>query len=183
MTYRSNLVVGGPFAPLFGLRRDIDRLFDDTFTGRQGAGAWSPAIDVRENEKELAVEIELPGMKAENVDISVENGVLMVRGEKPASQKEEEDGQWHVTERSYGSFYRALSLPQGVEEDKIEADFADGVLTVRVPKAALPQPRKIRIAGKDREVGMAQGRERLSEKSGQESAASKERSAPNDKRK
>jgi HSP20 family protein len=143
MLYRTSLT-----APVFGLRREIDRLFDDTFgrSGSNGMSNWSPAVDIREDEKELTFEFELPGIKAENVEITADNGVLTVRGEKQGERNENE-GRFHVVERSYGSFTRSFQLPQGLDDDQIEASFENGVLQVRIPKAALPQPRKIQIKG------------------------------------
>ena len=130
-------------APIFGLRREIDRLFDDTFT-RDGM-AWTPAVDIKETESELRVEMELAGLSPEQVEITAENGILTVRGEKSTVKKEGKDERFHLTERTYGSFSRTFQLPQGVDESKIAADFENGVLFIRVPKAALPQPRKIQI--------------------------------------
>lgn len=130
-------------APIFGLRREIDRLFDDTFT-RDGM-AWTPAVDIKETDSELRVEMELAGLSPEQVEITAENGILTVRGEKSTVHKEGKDERFHLTERTYGSFARTFQLPQGVDESKIAADFENGVLFVRVPKAALPQPRKIQI--------------------------------------
>lgn len=135
--------------PVFGLRREIDRLFEDTF-GRGGAGAsgWTPAVDVREDSQEISMAVELPGIDPSQVDISVDNGVLSVRGEKHEERKEQdEQGQYHIVERNYGSFTRSFQLPQGVDEQQITANFDRGVLHVHIPKAALPQPRKIQIGG------------------------------------
>jgi HSP20 family protein len=130
-------------SPIFGLRREIDRLFDDTFT-RDGFN-WSPAVDIKENESEISVELELPGIKPEDVEITAENGVLTVRGEKKTERKEGEESRYHVVERTYGSFLRTFQLPQGIDEDQINAEFQHGILSVRIPKAALPQPKRIRI--------------------------------------
>lgn len=130
-------------APIFGLRREIDRLFDDAFT-RDGTG-WTPAADIKENDGELRVEMELPGLSPEQVEITAENGVLTIRGEKKTERKEGEEDRFHMIERSYGSFSRTFQLPQGVDESKIVAEFENGVLAIRVPKAALPQPRRIQI--------------------------------------
>ena len=140
MLYRTSI------APFFSLRRDIDRLFEDVL-GRDAEGrAWAPAVDVRESEDALMLELELPGVSPENVEVTAENGVLTIRGEKRSERKEgDEKERWHMVERSYGSFRRAFQLPQGVDEDQIEASFEHGVLTVRVPKAALPQPRRIQV--------------------------------------
>ena len=132
-------------SPIFGLRREIDRLFEDTFA-RDG-NSWVPAVDVQENEKEILLELELPGLKPENVEVTAENGVLTVRGEKKSGRKEGEENRYHVVERSYGSFMRTFQLPQGIDEEQINAEFENGILMLHIPKAALPQPRKIQING------------------------------------
>ena len=130
-------------SPVFGLRREIDRLFEDAFT-RDGQN-WTPAVDIKEMETELRLELELPGLKPEDVEITAENGVLTVRGEKRSERKEDDQGRYHVVERTYGSFMRSFQLPQGIDEDQISAGYDNGVLTLRIPKAALPQPRRIQI--------------------------------------
>lgn len=130
-------------APVFGLRREIDRLFEDTF-GREG-GNFTPAVDIKENENEIRLELELPGLKPEQVEIIAENGVLTVRGEKRSERKEGEDNRYQIVERSYGTFLRTFQLPQGVDEDQIKAEFENGVLALSIPKAALPQPKRIQI--------------------------------------
>ncbi|HJQ11080.1 MAG TPA: Hsp20/alpha crystallin family protein [Gemmatimonadaceae bacterium] len=132
-------------APIFGLRREIDRLFEDTF-GREG-GSFTPAVDIKENEKEIRLDVELPGLKPENVEVIAENGVLTIRGEKQSERKEGEDDRYQVVERSYGTFVRTFQLPQGVNEDLIKGEFENGVLSVSIPKAALPQPKRIQIGG------------------------------------
>lgn len=132
-------------SPIFGLRREIDRLFDDTFVSRGGA-SWQPAVDIHETSKELRLDLELPGIREEDVEVEVENGVLSIRGQKSAERKEEgEEGRYHLVERSYGTFFRSFQLPQGVDEKQINADFDKGVLRITIPKAALPQPRRIQI--------------------------------------
>jgi HSP20 family protein len=141
MIYRSSLST-----PVFGLRREIDKLFEDTFGRGDNGTAWSPAVDIRETENELNLELELPGIKPEEVEITADNGILTVRGEKRSERKEgDENSRYHIVERSYGSFMRSFQLPQGLDESKIEADYGDGILSVRIPKTALPQPRKIQI--------------------------------------
>ena len=132
-------------APVFGLRREIDRLFEDTF-GREG-GSFTPAVDIKENEKEIRLEVELPGLKPENVEVIAENGVLAIRGEKRSQRKEGEDERYQIVERTYGTFLRTFQLPQGVDEDLIKGEFEHGVLSVTIPKAALPQPKRIQIGG------------------------------------
>lgn len=140
MVYRGSLT-----GPVFGLRREIDRLFEDTFGGDARRTGWVPAVDIREDNKEIALEIELPGIKPSDVEVTAENGVLTIRGEKQSTSSEGSEGRYHVVERSYGSFTRSFQLPTGVDEQRIEADFVDGVLVVRIPKAALAQPRRIEI--------------------------------------
>lgn len=143
MVYRTNLV-----GPVFGLRREIDRLFEDAF-GRGSDSArsgWMPAVDVREDEQGLTFEFELPGFRPEDVEVTSENGVLTVRGERHQERKEDTDeGRYHLMERSSGGFSRSFQLPQGLDDEGTEASFEHGLLTIRVPKAALPQPRKIQI--------------------------------------
>jgi len=131
--------------PVFGLRREIDRLFEDTFGGESGRGSLSPAVDIREDSREIAIEVELPGIKPEDVDVMAENGVLTIRGEKRSTSTENTEGRYHIVERSYGTFARSFQLPTGVDDNAIAAEFNDGLLVVRVPKAALAQPRRIAI--------------------------------------
>lgn len=192
MAYRGSSLIpffGGEMRPLFGLRREIDRLFDDM------AGAantrWTPAVDVRETDKSLAIDVELPGIKPENVEVDVENGVLSITGEKRSERTNEEKGRYHMVERSYGSFFRSFQLPAGVDESQIEASFHDGVLTVDIPKAALPQPRKIQIAGQaEKDAASTASREPLTRSShaaspaasGDRMAASGSEQAPNESR-
>jgi HSP20 family protein len=132
-------------SPIFGLRREIDRLFEDTFA-RDGNN-WTPAVDIKETDNDIRIDLELPGLRPEDVEITAENGLLTIRGEKRSERKEGDDGRYHVIERSYGTFMRTFTLPQGVDESQIQAEFNDGVLSIRIPKSALPQPRRIQIAG------------------------------------
>ena len=139
MLYRMNAG-----SPIFGLRREIDRLFDDTFA-RDGS-SWTPAVDIKETSGEIRLELELPGLRPEDVDITAENGLLTVRGEKRAERKEGDDSRYQVVERTYGTFMRTFQLPQGLDEEQIRADFDSGVLTLHLPKTALPQPKRIQIS-------------------------------------
>lgn len=193
MAYRGSALVpffGGETRPLFGLRREIDRLFDDVVGS--ASTRWTPAVDVRETEKSLAIDVELPGIKPENVEVDVENGVLSITGEKRSERTNEEKGRYHMVERSYGSFFRSFQLPAGVDESQIKASFHDGLLTVDIPKAALPQPRKIQIAGQaEKETTSAPAREPVtrsshaasaSASSADRMAASASEQAPNESR-
>jgi HSP20 family protein len=131
-------------APVFGLRREMNRLFDDMLTRTTPSNAWAPPVDVREDDREIALSVELPGVKPEDVEVTCDNGLLSIHGQKNAERKEDE-GEYHLVERSYGTFTRSFRLPKGVDDSKITADFEHGVLHVHVPKAALPQPKKIQI--------------------------------------
>jgi len=138
-------------APVFGLRREIDRLFEDTFGGREGGSAWTPAVDIKENQNELTLDVELPGINPENVEITTDNGILTIRGEKHGERKEDDESRYHVVERTYGSFTRSFQLPNGIDDSRIEATCNNGIRSIHIPKAALPQPKKIEI--KSGEVG------------------------------
>jgi HSP20 family protein len=148
-------------SPIFGLRREIDRLFDDTFA-RDG-NTFTPAVDIKENDNEIRLELELAGLKPEDVEITAENGVLTVRGEKRSERKEGDETRYQVIERTYGTFMRTFQLPQGIDEDQIKADFDSGVLTLHIPKTALPQPKRI-------EIGAVRGKQQAAVGSGSTSS-------------
>jgi HSP20 family protein len=132
--------------PFSEMRAEMDRLFD-SFLGRrffdrpalvggtEGAATVAPDIDIRENDKEIILEAELPGIDEKNVEIVVRNGVLLLRGEKK-SERDEKRGTYHLVERSYGGFERSFQLPDSADEAQITADFSKGVLRVVVPKRA-----------------------------------------------
>jgi HSP20 family protein len=122
------------------------RLFDDFFTGQglENASALRPAMDIFEDAEFLTLQTEMPGIPKESVNLTIEDGVLTITGEK-RSEFEKKDGSWHRVERRYGQFHRALTLPSGVDTTKAEANFANGVLTVRLPKHEQAKPRKLAI--------------------------------------
>jgi len=135
--------------PVFGLRREMNRLFDDALSRTTPNASLAPPVDVREDNHEIALSVELPGVKPEDVEVTSDNGMLTVRGHKTAERKEGDGTEYHLVERSYGSFTRSFRLPKGVDDSKITASFANGVLDVHVPKAALPQPKKIMVSSGD----------------------------------
>lgn len=107
---------------------------------------WSPVVDVNESAGEVALAVELPGIDPKAVEITFENDVLTVKGEKPSTRKEgDTETRYHLVERTFGSFARSFRMPKGLDESKIDAQYANGVLTIRVPKAAVSAPRKIEI--------------------------------------
>lgn len=105
---------------------------------------WAPAVDITEDEKEFLIKAELPEVKKEDVRVTVEDGVVTLRGER-RFEKEEKSRRYHRVERSYGSFVRSFSLPDEVNPDKVSADFKDGVLAVHLPKEARPAPKAVDV--------------------------------------
>ncbi|HMA27239.1 MAG: Hsp20/alpha crystallin family protein, partial [Solirubrobacterales bacterium] len=105
---------------------------------------WIPAMDLVETEDHLVLRGDLPGMTEDDVDIEIKDGVLTVSGERKTDHEEKGEG-YHRVERSFGSFSRSLSLPQGVDPGKVEAKFDNGVLEVRIPKPAEAKPTRVEI--------------------------------------
>ena len=135
--------------------RNFDRLFSDDFfrplglLARQndepGQTGWIPAVDVRESDDAFVFTAELPGISKDAVEITVEDSILTLHGERPFNEQDKEKNYRRI-ERAYGSFTRSFTLPSAVEAEKIDASFADGLLTVTVPKAELAKARKITIS-------------------------------------
>lgn len=137
--------------PFSSLQREINRLFEDTFSGAVGSDGKPfvmPSIDVKETDKAVEVEAELPGVDEKDVQVTFEDGVLTIRGEKKTQKEESKDG-YRISERSYGSFLRTLDLPSGIDAEKISANCAKGVLKITLPKLAeaLKKAKKIEIKG------------------------------------
>ena len=105
---------------------------------------WTPAVDFSESEKEYTLKAELPGINKDDIDISLADGVLTVKGEKREEKKEEKEN-YHYRETRYGSFSRSLLLPEDASMEKVDAVYADGVLTVSIPKTEAAKPKKIEI--------------------------------------
>jgi HSP20 family protein len=132
------------------LQDQINRLFNDAFE-RTGSSqesnltAWAPAVDIHENEHELVVKADLPGVDAKDLDIRVENNILTIRGERKFEKKVNEDSYLRV-ERAYGSFSRSFSLANTVNPDGIKADYQDGVLSLTVPKREEAKPKQIKVS-------------------------------------
>ena len=140
-------------ANVFGsLQREIDRLFDD-FTrgsmgmlGPQAQTNLMPSIDVTETDKEIEITAELPGLERKDVEITLEDDVLTIRGEKKVETRQDDKSKnFHVAERSYGVFFRAIQLPAGVDPSRIQATMSNGVLKITIPRPAGSQPAKIEV--------------------------------------
>jgi HSP20 family protein len=139
------LVRWTPFRDLMTLHEETGKMLDSFFErrGEVGNGDWVPAMDVSEREGEVVVKAEIPGMKKEDVKVSVKDDVLTISGEK--KQEEHEEGEnWHRVERTYGCFKRVLSLPS-VDNSKVEATYRDGILEIRLPKKESAKPKEIPI--------------------------------------
>jgi HSP20 family protein len=134
--------------PLDLFRRDMDQLFNDFFTGRSlfrgENGMGIPAVDVSETDAEVHVQAELPGVLPEEVTITAEEDTLVLKGEKKV-ERESKEKQWHVIERSYGSFSRVVPLPASVDSAEAKASYKDGVLEITLPKKPEKQARKVEI--------------------------------------
>jgi HSP20 family protein len=143
-----NIVRYDPFRELRSLQDEMNRLFTSSFSRGEGdemmRGAWSPSVDIFENKNEIVLEAELPGMKPEDVDISIENNVLTIHGERRFEKKDENDN-FHRVERSYGSFTRSFTLPPTVSSENAQAEFENGVLRLTLAKHEEAKPRRIEI--------------------------------------
>jgi HSP20 family protein len=136
------------FGRLSDLREEIDRLFDAPFSeltrGSQLLSGWMPALDVHEDKDNLVVTVELPGMKKDEIDISLHDGTLSISGERK-SDKNYENAEVYRAERFVGRFQRAVTLPSPVAADKVRAHYKDGILTVTLPKTEESKPRQIDV--------------------------------------
>jgi len=136
--------------PLTGINNDFDEMFGSLFSSFRRPmfeTGLTPAIDVVEKDGMLAIKAEVPGCSAEDIDISVNDGVLSISGEKKQEHEENEDG-FHHYERSYGSFTRSVRLPENIDLSSIEANCSEGVLTISMAKSEDAKPVKIKVKNK-----------------------------------
>jgi HSP20 family protein len=141
------LVRWDPMRELDSLQGDMNSLFDRFFEGRTPNGMsrrWLPAMDLVETDNHLVLRGDLPGMTEDDVNIEIKDNVLTVSGERKAEHEDKGEG-YHRVERSFGSFSRSLTLPQGVDAEKVEANFDKGVLEVRIPKPSEAKPTRVQI--------------------------------------
>ena len=129
-----------PFRDLRTVEEEFDRMVGQAFA----KNAWVPALDVRESEERFVVTVDLPGLEPDQVEVTFEDQVLTVRGQREFS-KETQDEHYHRIERSYGSFARSVRLPHTADVEKIQASFDKGVLSVEVPKREEAKPRAIEV--------------------------------------
>jgi HSP20 family protein len=139
-----------PFRELDQMQSRINRIFGEAYRGGSDEllhrGDWLPPVDIYENDQhEIVIKAELPGLQKEDLDVRVENNLLTIRGERKRDQETRQES-YHRIERSYGAFSRSFSLPATVATDKVTADFKDGILTVALPAREDAKPRQIQVA-------------------------------------
>ena len=134
------------FDRLSSLRTELDRLFDLSWSGRDSGlfSGWSPALDVFDEKDHFVVNAELPGMKKEDIELSFQDGVLSISGERKQST-EKSEGETYRSERYFGKFQRSVTLQTAVDSSKISASYKDGVLSVTLPKSEAAKPKQIQV--------------------------------------
>ena len=138
-----------PWGLMDRLHRDVDRLVsarllagDDEQTGE--LGGWAPAIDVKEEEGRFLIHADVPGVNADDLEVTMEDGVVSIQGRRQTSTESDNDG-WHRVERVSGRFYRRLALPDTADAEGIKAEYNNGVLEIEIPKQAKSLPRRIKV--------------------------------------
>lgn len=151
-----------PFREMMAIRNTMDRMFDNALTGSSSSYqpmTWDLALDVSENEDEFIVKASLPGVDPEDLEITFTNNTLTIKGET-RDEKEEEGERYHLRERRYGTFSRSITLPAGIDGDKIDARFENGILKLHLPKVEEVKPKRINIqSGEPRKVIEARAKE------------------------
>jgi HSP20 family protein len=140
-----------PFRDLMSLQERMNRLFDESVGRLRGAddsldsGAWSPAVDIYETEHDIVLKAELPEVNQKDIDIRLENNTLTLKGERQF-HKETKEENYHRVERAYGAFSRSFTLPATVDQEKIKAEYKDGILKITLPKKEESKPKQIQVA-------------------------------------
>jgi HSP20 family protein len=144
-----------PFGLMRRVMEDLDGLFEgfggltprsdlSSRSGERGRSAWVPAVDVVEGDGQLVIRADVPGLNKDQIQVEVQDGNLVISGERKEEHEERQSGVYRV-ERSYGSFYRVVPLPEGVNAEQAKASFANGVLEITMPAPQQPQPRRLEI--------------------------------------
>jgi HSP20 family protein len=139
MQYQRPAVAWPTFGRLATLQDELDRLFESPLTG------WTPPLDAHEDKNSFIVRMEVPGLKREDIQVSLQDGVLTISGER-AEEKVSEGTEVHRQERFYGKFSRAVTLPTAVAADKVKAAYKDGILTITLPKTEEAKPKQIDVS-------------------------------------
>jgi HSP20 family protein len=138
-----------PYRDLRTTQREFDRLFKEAFSPMFGEGelstrTWAPPVDIYENENNIVLKADLPGVDPKDVEVRVEDSTLYLKGERKF-EKETKEENYHRVERSYGSFARSFSLPNSINAEKVKAEYKDGLLTLTLPKREEAKPKTIKI--------------------------------------
>jgi HSP20 family protein len=140
-----------PFKDLLSLQDRMNRLFDESVRNVKpgdealSSAIWSPAVDIYETDDEVVVKAELPEVNQKDIDIQIENNTLTLRGERKLN-KETKKENFHRIERAYGTFSRSFTLPGTIDQEKISADYKDGILKISMPKREETRPKQIKVA-------------------------------------
>lgn len=124
------------------------RVFQDTMNrlfAEPNGRPWVPPVDIKETENELIFKADVPDIEMKDIDLSMENGTLTLRGERHFETTDKKDGGWHRVERSYGKFERVFTLPETVDVEHVKADYKNGTLTITLPKKEIAKPRQIKV--------------------------------------
>jgi len=154
---RSGLpLVRGEESPFYNFQQEMNRVFEDFFKGLDvapieafggGFGKFSPSLDVKEDDKEMIITAELPGLEEKDFEILLKDNNLTIKGEK-REEKEDKDKDYYRLERSYGAFSRVIALPDGIDATKVDANFKNGVLKITLPRTAEAKNKVKKIAVK-----------------------------------
>ena len=151
MLWRPTQEPWSPFTGIASLRTEMDRLFNTYFENMLSSAAseslWNPRVNFQEHDQEFVLVADLPGMKQDNINVTVDDHVLTLQGKREEEHKAQngQNGSAHYTERSYGTFCRRFTLGAAVDADTITATYKDGVLEVHIPKTAAAQPKRITV--------------------------------------
>ncbi|MCU0844317.1 MAG: Hsp20/alpha crystallin family protein [Spirochaetes bacterium] len=133
-------------------RKEINQLFNDFFAigpSSLSESGWMPTVDVEEDDKEVRIRAEIPGIEEKDLSVTLENDMLTIAGEKKEEKKDEkkeENRRYVISERRFGSFHRTIRLPEGVDREKIDASFKNGVLKIAIPRKETPEAKRVKIA-------------------------------------
>ena len=155
--YPTRTLTYSPWRELDEVTNRLASMFDDTGVRRPNGTMWAPQVSVAETADDLIFSAELPGMSREQVNIELEQNVLTISGEKVEERTEGEDPKYHLWERTYGSFRRSFTLPRTVRSEDIRADYENGILTIRLPKAPEAKSRRIQIGGAGKRAAIRAG--------------------------
>jgi HSP20 family protein len=146
-----NMIHYEPLGALRTLRDDVNRLLTGALDGEDGSSVvtsrWAPAVDIKEEDQSFVIHADIPGVDPKDIEITLDNGVLTIRGERRLETKQEGDHGYRRVERLHGTFYRRFSLPDTADPEKVQAKGSNGVLEVVIPKQAAVQPKRIQVSG------------------------------------